>query len=197
MSIAEIFHKNLKSFQNKIVYLQIFILSVVIYGCNNQNNKMVLHNQNGISGNIEIIIECFVKEHNIKGKIILVSDDYYIPENILPASVKDLSKYVNVHLMTFDKTPNVNEGWVLYSTKLNDYTLFYIYPEDKKMGISNNLVWHRIEQPIKEKHSNFSSLRIIDYVETELIYNKEENVIELSDFKSASCKGRLTIVNKK
>lgn len=169
-----------------------FMFILVFCSCNKTNKQedMIIHNPNELSGHLEQIIECFVKEYKVKGKILCIFEGYPTIEHKHPDFITDINidRYVYIVITVYDGVPKINENRVLYTTKLNDYTLYYVFGKDKIMGISNDLIWNKIETT----DNNTNKFRgFIDYIETQFLYNKEENVIELSDFKSESCKGRL------
>lgn len=178
---------------NKLVVAFLFF-AFTAYSCNkiNKQEEMIIHNQNGLSGHLEQIIECFIEEYNIQGGTMCVFEAYPTHKNQLPDSFNPIDKYVYISIGVYNKTPHILENQVLYSTELSDYTLLYSKHREKEMAISNNLIWKEIA-PLKDEEIVERTKKIIDpiYIKTEFLYNKEENVIELSDFKSESCKGRL------
>lgn len=167
-----------------------FACSLIIYGCNN-SKEMNIHNENGLSGHLQEIVDCFVEQYKIpKGSNIYISEGYFTKHSKPFFPTMNINKHVYIVMIEYaDDIPKISDNRVLYSTKLNSYTLFYALDKDKEMSISNNLVWKKVEQSKEEKSEEIPV--IVDYLETQFVYNKEENVIELSDFRSESCKGRL------
>ncbi len=166
-----------------------FILSLSLCSCSwfNKHDETINHNKNGLSEPLEQIIDCFVKEYNIQGKKIYIYEEFPINKNKIPFPYTNIEKHALISITVYDDIPVIIDDSMLYSSKLNDYNLLYAVDKDKEMSISNNLIWKRIEP---SKHNINGIPIIIDYVQTYLLYNKEENIIELSSFKSESCKGR-------
>ncbi len=176
---------------NKLVVVFLYF-TFIVYSCkNNKEREMIIHNQNGLSGHLEQIIECFIEEYNVQGKSFYIFEGYPKIEHKLPIPRIDIDKYVYISIVVYDQNPEILENQVLYSTELNNYTLFYSKHKDREMAISNNLIWRKVIPFKDEEYNSKEYSKVIDHIDTEFLYNKEENVIELSNFKSESCKGRL------
>lgn len=175
---------------NKLVIIFLYF-TFIVYSCkNNKEREMIINNQNGLSGHLEQIIECFIEEYNIQGKSIYISEQYPTLEDKHPIFKKGISKYVYISMITY--TPSdIRPNRILYTTGMSNYTLFYAIDKDREMTISNDLIWKRMILPKREEPDGKDFPIIIDYIETHFLYNIDENRIELSDFKSESCKGRL------
>lgn len=175
--------------KNKFIRFYFCIVFVlIVYSCDEKDK--IIYNQNGLSGHLEQIIECFVEDYDIQGKNIYAYEQYPTIEHKLPIFKKDINKYVYISMIPY--TPSdIGSNRILYSAEMDDYTLFYAMDKNREMAISNNLIWKRIEFPEKEGTDTPKVLGIIDYKQTHFLYNIQENVIELSHFKSESCKGRL------
>lgn len=170
--------------------LSCFLYLLIIYSCNNSNNsgEMIIYNENGLQGRLQEILTCFIEQYKIpEDDHIYISEGYLRTESKLLFPTMDINRHIYIVIKDYAyDIPIIGTNRVLYKTKLNNHIIFYALDKDKEMGISNNLVWEVVESPIKEELPI-----IVDYLETQFIYNIQENVIELSDFKSESCKGRL------
>lgn len=184
----ELTHTNMLINRIKVVFSYFFCL--LIYSCN--KSEVYLHNPTGSPEHLQQIVNCFVEENNIpKGRNICIAEGKYRTNTKPFFSTMDINKHISVIMRDYhNDIPTVRDHGVLYSTKLNEYTLFYVMDKEGEMSISNNLVWKKIK-PTKNEEKFEEFPMIVDYTEVQFVYNKEENIIELSDFKSESCKGRL------
>jgi hypothetical protein len=184
----ELTHTNMLINKIKIIFSCFFCL--LICSCN--KSEVHLYNPNGLPEHLQQIVYCFISEYNIpKGRNIHISESKYRTNTRPFFSTMNIDKHIHVIMRDYHKDiPTISDHRVLYSTKLDGYTLFYEMDKNSEMSISNNLVWKIVNKTKNDE--KFEQLpMIVDYTETQFVYNKEENIIELSDFRSETCKGRL------
>lgn len=167
-----------------------FLITLLLCSCNKPKDK-ILHNSDGLSGHLEQIVTCFVEQYKIsENSNIYISEQSPTIEDRNPALKRSISEYMYISMVVYTPS-NIRPNRILYTTETDNYTLFYDMDKGRKMAISNNLIWKKMNLPEREKHNAKEFPIIIDYIETHFLYNKEENTIEISDFKSEYCKGRI------